>query len=99
MIAPDETTFQYLAGRPFAPKDYNAAVARWKKLSSDAAARYDRSEAFDAAQIEPQVTWGTNPGQVVDVGGRVPLPAEMANPTTARRPKRPCTTWDWPAAN
>ena len=79
MIAPDETTFEYLEGRPFAPADFPAAVARWKTLPSDADARYDRAEVFDAAQIEPQVTWGTNPGQVVDVGGRVPRPADMAN--------------------
>ena len=81
LVAPDETTFEYLRGRPFAPKDFDAAVAQWRQLPSDPGAVYDRSEAFDAAQIEPQVTWGTNPGQVADVTGRVPDPAEFNDET------------------
>jgi 3-isopropylmalate/(R)-2-methylmalate dehydratase large subunit len=80
MIAPDATTFRYLEGRPFAPKDYEKAVARWEKLPSDAGAKYDRLEIFQAAEVEPQVTWGTNPGQVVPIGGRVPDPAEFPHP-------------------
>jgi 3-isopropylmalate/(R)-2-methylmalate dehydratase large subunit len=59
------------------PADFEAAVARWKKLPSDPGARFDRVEVFQAAEIEPQVTWGTNPGQVTDVGGRVPDPARF----------------------
>ena len=81
LIAPDETTFNYLRGRPFAPKDFEAAVARWRQLPTDAGAKYDRTEAFHARDIEPQVTWGTNPAQVVAVGGRVPNPAGLSDPT------------------
>lgn len=82
MIAPDETTFQYLKGRQFAPKgkDFDAAVDRWKRLPTDQGAGYDRVERFAAADIRPQVTWGTNPGQVVDVGGKVPYPADYDDP-------------------
>ncbi len=72
MIAPDETTFEYLRGREFAPKDFDAAVARWKQLPSDAGAIYDKVLSFEAADVMPQVTWGTNPGQVAPVTGSVP---------------------------
>jgi 3-isopropylmalate/(R)-2-methylmalate dehydratase large subunit len=81
LIAPDETTFAYLRGRPFAPEDFDAAVARWKKLPTDPGAKYDRVEVFDAADVQPQVTWGTNPGQVCAVGGKVPNPADFADAT------------------
>ena len=81
LIAPDEKTFEYLRGRPFAPKDFDAAVEQWKKLPSDPGADYDRMERFHAADIEPQVTWGTNPGQVTGIGGEVPDPASFNNPT------------------
>jgi 3-isopropylmalate/(R)-2-methylmalate dehydratase large subunit len=79
MIAPDEKTYEYLRGRKFAPKDFDAAVARWKQLPSDPGARYDKSLVFQAADISPQVTWGTNPGQVVPVTGNVPSPADFAD--------------------
>jgi len=79
LIAPDETTFEYLRGRPFAPDDFDAAVARWKTLPSDEGARYDDRRVFEAADVQPQVTWGTNPGQVTDVGGRVPDPSQFAD--------------------
>ena len=79
LIAPDETTYAYLRGRPFVPADFEAAVARWRKLPSDAGARFDRVEIFQAAEIQPQVTWGTNPGQVAEVGGRVPDPTCLAD--------------------
>jgi 3-isopropylmalate/(R)-2-methylmalate dehydratase large subunit len=79
MIAPDETTFEYLRGREFAPRDFDAAVARWRQLPSDPGAKYDRVMVFDAANVAPQVTWGTNPGQVAPVNARVPNPAEMAD--------------------
>ncbi len=72
MIAPDETTFEYLRGRKFVPIDFDAAVARWRKLPSDDGANYDRLREFDAANIAPQVTWGTNPGQVTRVDRRFP---------------------------
>ena len=80
LIAPDETTFQYLAaGRPFAPSGeaFERAVAFWRTLPSDPGASYDRSLTLDAAAIAPQVTWGTNPGMVVDVTGRVPQPDQV----------------------
>jgi 3-isopropylmalate/(R)-2-methylmalate dehydratase large subunit len=79
MIAPDETTFEYLRGREFAPKDYDAAVARWKQLPSDPGAKYDKVLTFEAADVTPQVTWGTNPGQVAPVTGRVPTPETLAD--------------------
>jgi 3-isopropylmalate/(R)-2-methylmalate dehydratase large subunit len=80
LIAPDETTFAYLRGRPHAPADFDAAVARWRQLPSDAEAQFDRVEVFRAADVEPQVTWGTNPSQVAPIGGVVPDPAALADP-------------------
>ena len=77
MIAPDETTFAYMEGRPFAPKkgaEWDAAMARWKLLPSDADAKFDREVTLDAAQIEPMVTWGVNPEMAGAVGGNVPDP-------------------------
>jgi 3-isopropylmalate/(R)-2-methylmalate dehydratase large subunit len=79
MIAPDETTFDYLRGRQCAPHDFDAAVERWRKLPTDPGAAYDKSLVFEAAAVSPQVTWGTNPGQVAPVGGRVPDPAQLAD--------------------
>ena len=93
LIAPDQKTFDYLRGRPFAPADFDAAVARWRQLPSDAGAKYDRREVFRAEEIQPQVTWGTNPGQVVDVGGCVPDPADFANATDQKSTAAPCNTW------
>ncbi len=85
LIAPDETTFEYIKGRPYAPKDaaFNAAVAYWKTLPSDAGAQYDKTMVIDAAHIAPQVTWGTNPESVIPISGTVPDPA--AEPDEARR--------------
>ena len=79
MIAPDDATYEYIAGRRFAPKgaDFDAAVERWKQLRTDDGATYDRTLQLDAADIAPQVTWGTNPGMVTDVTSRVPDPADM----------------------
>ena len=74
LIAPDETTYRYLRGRRHAPADFDAAVEKWRTLPSDPGAVYDRVEVFDAADIEPQVTWGTNPGQVTGIQSRVPDP-------------------------
>ncbi len=79
LIAPDETTFDYLRGRRFAPNDFDAAVERWRKLPTDAGAKFDRTETFDASVIQPQVTWGTTPAQVTDIGGRVPDPGDFAD--------------------
>ena len=81
LVAPDERTFAYLRGRPFAPAPFDAAVRRWQQLPTDPGAKYDRVERFQAGDVQPQVTWGTNPGQVTDVGGKVPDPAAFADPT------------------
>ena len=81
MIAPDDVTFDYLRGREFVPRDFEAAVARWKTLPTDPGATYDKSLVFKAADITPQVTWGTNPGQVAPVTGRVPDPAKSVDET------------------
>jgi 3-isopropylmalate/(R)-2-methylmalate dehydratase large subunit len=77
LIAPDDTTFAYIAGRPYAPKgdDFDQAVAYWRSLPSDAGAHYDKVVVLDAAAIAPQVTWGTNPEAVVPITGVVPDPA------------------------
>jgi len=80
MIAPDDKTFDYLRGRPMAPKDFDAAVARWQRLPSDPDAQYDRTVHFSAEGIEPQVTWGTNLGQVASITGHVPDPAAIPDP-------------------
>jgi 3-isopropylmalate/(R)-2-methylmalate dehydratase large subunit len=74
MVAPDETTFEYLRGRPMAPagEDWARAVADWSTLRSDPGARFDRLVEIDAADIRPSVTWGVNPGQVMAIDGRVP---------------------------
>ena len=81
MVAPDEVTFQYLASgnRPFAPhgKALDEAVEFWKTLPTDPDARFDRAITMDAARVAPQVTWGTNPGMVVDVTARVPEPDQV----------------------
>jgi 3-isopropylmalate/(R)-2-methylmalate dehydratase large subunit len=81
LVAPDQKTFDYLRGRKFAPADFDAAVERWKKLPTDSGASYDRCEHFHADSVQPQVTWGTNPGQVTDIGGKVPDPAEWKDPS------------------
>jgi len=78
-VAPDETTFAYLKGRRFAPsgKDWERAVAHWRTLPSDEGATYDKVIAIDASQLCPFVTWGTNPGMVAPVTGRVPDPSHF----------------------
>ena len=79
MIAPDDTTFDYVRGRPFAPKgdDFEAAVERWRNLPSDEGVPFDKQVIIDASTLEPFVTWGTNPGMVAKVTGRVPDPASF----------------------
>lgn len=81
MIAPDQVTFDYLRGRPEVPKDFEAAVARWKALPSDPEAGYDRSNVYRGEDIEPQVTWGTNPGQVLSINASVPDPSDFEDAT------------------
>jgi len=82
MVAPDETTFAYMEGRPFTPrgKDMQAAVERWKQLATDPGAVYSKAYELDGTKITPQVTWGTNPGMVADVTGRVPSLDSYADP-------------------
>ncbi|HUZ62492.1 MAG TPA: 3-isopropylmalate dehydratase large subunit [Acetobacteraceae bacterium] len=81
LIAPDETTFAYVKGRPFAPRDdaFDHAVAWWRTLPSDPGAHYDTVVRLDAATIAPMVTWGTNPEAVVPITGAVPDPAEAGD--------------------
>jgi len=79
MIAPDETTFAYMKGRRFAPRDWEESVARWRGLASDPEARYDTVAEIDASRLAPFVTWGTNPGMIAPVDGRIP---ELSNLTT-----------------
>ncbi|MBY5993328.1 3-isopropylmalate dehydratase large subunit [Ferrimonas balearica] len=82
LIAPDQTTVDYLEGRPYAPSgdDWVQAKADWAQLHSDSDAAFDAEVVLEAAEIEPQITWGTNPGQVMAVGARVPDPASFADP-------------------
>lgn len=82
MVAPDEKTFEYLKGRPYAPKgaDWDAAVQSWRALPSDPGAPYDRSIVVRAEEIAPQVTWGTSPEMVAPIDGRVPDPADEKDP-------------------
>jgi 3-isopropylmalate/(R)-2-methylmalate dehydratase large subunit len=90
MIAPDQTTFDYIQGREFAPQgaEFDKSVARWKELPTDAGAKYDKSLVFQAKDISPQVTWGTNPGQVAPVIGKVPGPADFTDPTDQKTTER-----------
>ena len=78
-VNPDNTTFEYLKGRPFAPKgaDWDAAVARWKATASDADAKYDDVVTYNAADIAPTVTWGINPGQAIFIHEKVPFASEV----------------------
>ena len=82
MIAPDETTFAYLEGRPGAPRgaDWERALERWRELHTDDDASFDREVVVDVERLVPQVTWGTNPGMVVPVDGVVPDPADADDP-------------------
>ena len=81
MVAPDETTFAYLRGRPHAPagEEWDAALTRWRELPTDPGAAYDKVVQIEASTLAPFVTWGTNPAQVVEVGGRVPTADEFAS--------------------
>ena len=82
LIAPDATTFAYLKGRPYAPvgAEWDAAVAWWTSLATDPGAVFDTSVTIDAAEVEPTVTWGTSPEDVVAIGGIVPDPMDFADP-------------------
>ena len=82
LVAPDDTTFDYIRGRPMAPKgaDFDAAVAYWRTLVSDEDAVFDHEVVLDAADIAPMITWGTSPEAVIPVTGQVPDPAQIPDP-------------------
>ncbi len=81
LIAPDDATYEYVAGRAFAPKgaDWDAAVERWKQLPTDEGAVYDRTLSLDGAALEPMITFGTNPGMGMPISGTVPDPATVTD--------------------
>jgi 3-isopropylmalate/(R)-2-methylmalate dehydratase large subunit len=81
LVAPDDTTFQYLAGREFAPKGkaWDEAVERWKQLPSDEDAHFDKSVTIDVSSLEPMITYGTNPGMSIPITGNVPQPSTAAD--------------------
>ncbi len=83
LIAPDDKVFAYLEGKPYAPKgqDWSRAVEWWRSLATDEGATFDKSIVIDAADVEPTVSWGTSPEDVVPVGGRVPSPDSFADPS------------------
>jgi 3-isopropylmalate/(R)-2-methylmalate dehydratase large subunit len=81
MVAPDETTFAYMKGRPHVPqgKEFEAAVEQWRKLPTDPGAKYDSRVVIEAKKLEPFVSWGTNPGMVAPITGRVPNPTSYTD--------------------
>jgi 3-isopropylmalate/(R)-2-methylmalate dehydratase large subunit len=83
LIAPDDTTFQYVAGRPYAPKDadWDAALAAWRMLPTDAGAAYDKVVTLDANALIPMITYGTNPGMGMPIDGRIPDPSALPDPS------------------
>jgi 3-isopropylmalate/(R)-2-methylmalate dehydratase large subunit len=95
MIAPDETTFEWLRGRPAVPADLDAAIAEWRELRTDDGASFDREITVDASALSPLVSWGTNPSQVVPVTDAIPAPAsdtdERALTYMALEPGTPIT--------
>jgi 3-isopropylmalate/(R)-2-methylmalate dehydratase large subunit len=80
LVAPDETTFAYLEGRPGVPRDWERALDEWRALPTDEGAAFDRELTVDVSSLAPQVTWGTNPQMVAPVFGEVPDPADCADP-------------------
>ncbi len=79
LIAPDEKTFEYIKGKPHAPEDFDAAVAYWKTLFTDADAKFDAEVEIDGDSLEPFVTWGTNPGQGLPLSAKVPSPSDFTS--------------------
>jgi 3-isopropylmalate/(R)-2-methylmalate dehydratase large subunit len=90
LIAPDVVTYAYLKDRPYAPKGdrWDDAVEAWSALRTDDDAHFDKEVVFDAAEIGPHITWGTNPGQVVPLDGRVPNPDDFADPVERNAAER-----------
>jgi 3-isopropylmalate/(R)-2-methylmalate dehydratase large subunit len=99
LIGVDQTTVEYVRGRPFAPKGklWEQAVAAWQDLKSDADARFDRVVRIDAATIKPQVTWGTSPQMVAPIDGRIPDPSAEADPIKREWMERALKYMDLPA--
>ena len=96
MIAPDDTTFAYLEGRPTRPRARcgSAPLDDWRTLATDDGAAFDKSVTIDASAIAPHVTWGTNPAQVVPIDGARPRPDELRRRRpSARRPAVRSSTW------
>jgi len=91
MIAPDETTIEWVRGRPAAPADFEAAVEGWRKLPTEEGAGFDTEVEIDASSISPMVTWGTTPGMVVEVTDSVPDPAQMDSPADREAAERALT--------
>ena len=90
MVGPDETTFKWLEGRPYAPhgEDWDKAVAQWQQLATDPGATYDKVVILDAANVAPQVTWGTNPAMTTTINGEVPDPLNFEDPMTRQMTAR-----------
>ncbi len=97
LIAPDDTTFTYLEGRPHAPAgaDWEAALDHWRSLRTDDDAAFDRALTLDGAAIGPHVTWGTNPGQVIPLSDSIPDPDRFDDPAERTRQPAPSSTWAW----
>ena len=94
VIAPDETTFEYIKGKPHAPKDWDAALAYWKSLHTDSDAQFDVEVNLNADELAPFVTWGTNPGQGLPLSANVPNPAEISDPAERNAAERALTYMD-----
>lgn len=90
LVAPDETTFAYVEGRPHAPKgaEWERALDDWRSLVTDDAATFDTEVKLDGTAIQPHVSWGTNPGQVAPIGGHVPNPQELDDPNARKTAER-----------
>lgn len=90
LVAPDEITFEYIKGRPFAPKDkdFEQAVAYWRTLATDEGAHYDRVVQININDLEPMITWGNSPEDVIPITGKVPDPAEIVDESQRKRKQR-----------
>ena len=90
LIAPDETTFEYLKGRTYSPSDnqWEEAIEDWKSLATDEDAKFDEEIVLDGNEISPHVTWGTNPGQVAPIKGLVPDPEQFSEPSQQESARR-----------
>lgn len=95
LIAPDATTYEYIKGRKFSPQgeDLEAAIQYWDTLKTDADAEFDAVVTLEAADIKPQVTWGTNPGQVISVDTPIPAPESFTDPVEKASAEKHWLTW------